>query len=54
MSSSNICETTCYIYIYIYIYEIGSSYIWCNSTRVTYFLNHRFSKNLTVRRKKKQ
>ena len=29
-----------YIYIYIYIYEIGSSYTWCNSIRVTHFLNH--------------
>ena len=24
----------------IYIYEIGSSYTWCNSIRVTPFLNH--------------
>ena len=37
-------------YIYIYIYEMGSSYIWCNSTKVTLFLNRRFLKNLMVRK----
>ena len=24
----------------IYIYEMGSSYTWCNSKKVTHFLNH--------------
>ena len=45
-------------YIYIYIYrerererEIGSSYTWFNSTRVTHFLSHRFLKDLTVKKK---
>ena len=35
----------------LYIYEMGSSYIWCNSTRVTHFLSHRFPKDLTVKKK---
>ena len=38
------------IYIYIYI-EMGSSYTWCNSIRVTPFLSHRFPKYLTVKKK---
>ena len=35
----------------LYIYEMGSSYIWCNFTRVTHFLSHRFPKDLTVKKK---
>ena len=31
--------------------EMSSSYTWCNSTRVTPFLSHRFSKDLTVKKK---
>ena len=38
------------IYIYIYI-ELGLSYTWCNSIRVTPFLSHRFPKDLTVKKK---
>ena len=30
---------------------MGLSYTWCNSTRVTHFLSHRFSKDLTVKKK---
>ena len=30
---------------------MGSSYTWCNSTRVTSFLSHRFPKDLTVKKK---
>ena len=33
------------------IYEVGSSYTWCNSTRVIPFLSHIFSKDLTVKKK---
>ena len=40
-----------YIYIYIYIYEMGSSYTWCNSIRITPFLSHKFSKDRTVKKK---
>ena len=32
----------------IYIYEIGSSYTWCNFTKVTHFLHRKFLKDLTV------
>ena len=35
----------------IYIYEIGSSYTWCNSTRVTPFLNRRFMRDPTDKNK---
>ena len=38
-------------YIYIYIYKIGSSYIWCNFTKVTHFLDRRFLKDLMVKKK---
>ena len=31
-------------------YEMGSSYTWCNSTKVTHFLNRRFLRNLMVRK----
>ena len=44
-----------YIYIYIYIErererEVGSSYTWCNFTRVTlfFFFNHRLALDLMV------
>ena len=30
---------------------MGSSYTWCNSTRVTSFLSHRFPKDLMVKKK---
>ena len=30
---------------------MGSSYTWCNSTKVTYFLSHKFPKDLTVKKK---
>ena len=30
---------------------MGSSYTWCNFTRVTPFLSHRFPKDLTVKKK---
>ena len=30
--------------------EMGSSYTWCNFTRVTPFLSHRFPKDLTVKK----
>ena len=33
------------------IYEMSSSYTWCNSIRVIHFLSHRFSKDLTVKKK---
>ena len=36
---------------YIYIYEMCLSYIWCNSTKVTHFLDCRFLKDLTVKKK---
>ena len=29
---------------------MGSSYTWCNSIKVTYFLDHRFLKVLTVKK----
>ena len=35
------------IYIYIYIY-MGLSYTWCNSTKVTPFLDRRFLRDLTI------
>ena len=52
----NVTWTQLYIYIYIERErererEIGSSYPWCNSTRVTHFLSHRFLKDLTVKKK---
>ena len=31
---------------------MDSSYTWCNSTKVTPFLNRRFLKDLTVKKKK--
>ena len=31
--------------------EMGLNYTWCNSTRVTHFLSHRFPKDLTVKKK---
>ena len=31
-------------------YEIGSSYTWCNSTKVIHFLNYRFLRNLMARK----
>ena len=40
-------------YIYIYIYrerEIGSSYTWCNLTRVTPFVDRRFVIDLMVKK----
>ena len=30
--------------------EMGSSYTWCNSTKVTHFLDRRFLKDLTVKK----
>ena len=36
---------------YIYIYEMCSSYIWCNSTKVTHFLDHIFLRDLTIKKK---
>ena len=30
--------------------EMGSSYTWCNSTKITHFLNRRFLRNLMVRK----
>ena len=38
------------IYIYIYIYEIGSSYTWCNLTKVTPFVDRRFVIDLMVKK----
>ena len=38
------------IYIYIYIYEMGSSYTWCNLTRVTPFIDHKFVIDLMVKK----
>ena len=45
-------------YEYIYIYrerererEMSSSYIWCNSTNVTPFLDCKFLKNLMLKKK---
>ena len=29
---------------------MGSNYTWCNSTKVTHFLDHRFLKDLTVKK----
>ena len=29
---------------------MGSSYTWCNSTKVTHFLNRRFLRNLMIRK----
>ena len=29
---------------------MGSSYTWCNSTKVTPFLDHRFQKDLMVKK----
>ena len=43
-------KQTIYIYIYIYIYEIGSSYTWCNSYKLTPFLHRRFLRNLMVKK----
>ena len=41
-----------YIYIYVCIMdEMGSSYTWCNSTRVTPFLSHRFMRDPTDKNK---
>ena len=31
---------------------MSSNYIWCNSTRFTHFLNLRFSKDLTIKKKR--
>ena len=42
---------TIYIYIYIYIYKLGSSFTWCNFTKVTHFLDSRFLKDLMVKKK---
>ena len=39
------------VLIYIYIYEMGSSYIWCNSYKITHFLHRKFLKDLTVKNK---
>ena len=39
------------LYIYIYILEMSSSYTWCNSTRVTHFLSHRFMRDLRDKNK---
>ena len=39
--------------IYIYIErerEMGSSYTWCNSYKLTYFLHRRFPRDLTVKK----
>ena len=51
-----------YVYISIYIYierererererEMGSSYTWCNLTRVTPFIDRRFVIDLMVKKK---
>ena len=37
------------IYIYIYI-QMGSSYTWCNLTRVTPFVDRRFVIDLMVKK----
>ena len=29
---------------------MGSNYTWCNFTRVTHFLSHRFQKDLMVKK----
>ena len=44
--SSSFCPHNIYIYI-----EIGSSYTWCNSTRVTPFLSRRFMRDPTDKNK---
>ena len=42
--------THTHIYIYIYIYEMGLSYTWCNSTKIISFLDHRYQKDLMVKK----
>ena len=54
--SSLLCLKSIWIYIYIYIErererEMSSSYIWCNSTNVTPFLDCKFLKNLMFKKK---
>ena len=38
----NILTKSCIMYISI---EMGSSYTWCNSTRVTHFVSRRFMRD---------
>ena len=42
-------KTSIYIYIYMYI-SMGSSYTWCNLTRVTPFVDRRFVIDLMVKK----
>ena len=47
---SSVPNATCNLNTTLYIYEMGSSYTWCNLTRVIHFLHCRFLLDLAVKK----